>query len=101
MLIALVDSALPSSHDDASFFSAPFSLPASPPSTPIMTIQKTSTAHFIFRPHGSAASLRAGLMSSPASLCTYPLVTSRGHRTVYGTSMSTHNPSQKPDHCPE
>src|SRR5947209_6944311 len=45
-----VDSALGGSQADASFFSAPLSLPASEPSTATMISQKTRTAHLVRRP---------------------------------------------------
>ncbi len=49
----LVDSALAGSQADASFFSAPVSLPASGPVTATMTSQKTRTAHLVRRPPGA------------------------------------------------
>src|SRR5215469_3927443 len=48
-----VDSALGGSHDWASFFSAPVSLPDSGPASATTTSQNTSTSHFVRRPAGS------------------------------------------------
>ena len=61
----LVDSAADGSQDDASFFSAPVSLPASEPSTATMISQKTRTAHLVRRPLGMATIARARLMMIP------------------------------------
>src|SRR5215467_523489 len=48
-----VDSALGGSHDWASFFSAPFSLPDSGPASATTTSQNTSTIHLVRRPAGT------------------------------------------------
>src|SRR3954447_3520835 len=61
----LVDSAAGGSQDDASFFSAPVSLPASEPSTATMISQKTKTAHLVRRPLGMATIARARFMMIP------------------------------------
>src|SRR2546429_2539933 len=47
-----VDSALGGSHDWASFFSAPVSLPDSGAATATTTSQNTSTSHLVQRPAG-------------------------------------------------
>src|SRR3954452_8761040 len=47
---AIVDSALPGSHDFASFFSAPDSLPASGPSAATTMTQNNRTRYFVRRP---------------------------------------------------
>ena len=61
----LVDSAAAGSQADASFFSAPVSLPASEPSTATTISQKTRTAHLVRRPLGMATIARARLMMIP------------------------------------
>src|SRR5262249_62009798 len=47
---AFVDSALPGSHDFASFFSTPLSFPASGPAAAARSTQNRTTTYFIRRP---------------------------------------------------
>jgi len=49
-----VDSAEAGKYDDASFFSAPWSLPASDPSAATTRIQNAITRYFDRRPHTNA-----------------------------------------------
>ena len=60
-----VDSALAGSQDDASFFSAPVSLPDSGPASATMISQKTTTAHLARRPLARVRMARARLMVNP------------------------------------
>src|SRR5436190_5098180 len=60
-----VDSALPGSQAEFSFFSTPVNLPASGPATPRLTSQTASTNHFVQRPQTTDATPRARLMRSP------------------------------------
>src|ERR1700722_5568816 len=69
-----VDSALGGSQDEASFFSAPVSLPASGPRTTTSTSQNTSTSHLVRRPAGRFSIDRN-------TLITCPLVSSSQSRT--------------------
>src|SRR5512140_3016592 len=60
-----VDSALGGSHDWASFFSAPVSLPDSGPASATTTTQNTSTSHLVRRPAGIATIPRILLTQDP------------------------------------
>src|SRR6266568_1512772 len=66
-----VDSADDGRYDDASFFSAPCSLPARPPRAKTTRIQNTTTRYLDRRPHTNAIRRlppdRAGPRSAPGS----------------------------------
>src|SRR6266480_5102651 len=53
-LSSWVDSADDGRYADASFFSAPCSLPARPPRAATTRIQNTTTMYFVLRPHTNA-----------------------------------------------
>src|SRR6201995_4161612 len=68
-----VDSALAGSHDWASFFSAPVSLPDSGPASATTTSQNTSTSHLVRRPAGiPTTDLSLDMPDSPVPVLSVP-----------------------------
>src|SRR6516165_6001687 len=96
-----VDSALGGSHDWASFFSAPVSLPESGPASATMTSQNTSTSHFVRRPAGTPIIPRI-TQDPPVPVHPVPCqtiarpVTHRRSPWHSGYSILTDEPRQKP-----
>src|SRR5436190_10392321 len=70
---ACVDSAAGGSHDWASFFSAPVSLPDSGPANATTTSQNTSTSHLVRRPAGiPTIDLSLDMPDSPVPVLSVP-----------------------------
>src|SRR6266566_4164663 len=68
-----VDSALGGSHDWASFFSAPVSLPDNGPASATTTSQNTSTSHLVRRPAGiPTIDLSLDIPDSPVPVLSVP-----------------------------
>ena len=90
-----VDSACGGSHDAASFFSAPVSLPASGPASATTTSQNTSTSHLVRRPAGiPTIDLSLDMPDSPVPVLSVPRktitrpVTHRRIALMFGMTQS-------------